>query len=57
MASQNKRKAGEGDTRSPPEVVEFCRIIAGVFRRTSQSSLVNVERADGKQEEQPEVNK
>ena len=58
MTSQNKRKATRVEEfRAAPEVVEFCRIIAGVLRRTPQGSQVGVESADYEVEERPDFNK
>lgn len=58
MTSQNKRTAKEEEEfRQPPEVVEFCRIIAGVLRRTPQGSLGDVESADDKGKKLSDFNK
>lgn len=44
MALQNKRKdEKEEELRLPSEVLEVCRIMAGILRRTPQVSSVDVE--------------
>ena len=44
MTSSIKRTAkNEEEFRPPPEVVEFCRIVAGILRRTPQVPSVDVE--------------
>ena len=57
MDIRSKKDGNEEEIRPPPEVVEFCRIIAGVLRRTPQCSQVEVESADHEDEERPDFNK
>lgn len=57
MTSRTKRKVTRAEEfRAAPEVIEFCRIIARVLRRTPQHSLVDVEGADQKSDENVDCN-
>ena len=55
MDIRNKKEGNENGIRPPSEVVEFCRIIAGVLRRIPQGSPVDVEGVDKKIEDQFEI--
>ena len=55
-AAKSSMDCQENSVPQPtPEVLEFCRILAGVLRRTPQGSLVDVEGTDHKSEEQFDI--
>ena len=57
MDIHNKNEVNRDGIRPAPEIIEFCRIIAGVLRRTPQCSQVEVESADYEDEVRPDFNK
>lgn len=46
MDIRSKKDGNEEEIRPLPEIIEFCRIIAQVLRRTPQPSQVDVEGSD-----------
>ena len=55
MDIRSKKDGNEEEIRPPPEVVEFCRIIAGVLRRTHHNSLVDVDCVEKRRQDQFEI--